>query len=229
MLLLSQKILPLQIRPDTHRTIFYCRWNRVLICVTTRCSHHFRVNYQSCFLLLLRYYWLFTSIGGWRNLTRRSGLAEGHTKRDCFLPLDLTSGSGSANVLCLTTLLLTVETDPHLQRKGHTLLLEPPPPPTALGEADVAVLVTVAEWGADPNEQCRWSESLSQFLGVELVTIMIAMKLYSLSHWLSLNHGISLFFNSLSSSNNDKRRSQLSSFVSKVPECSQLSRDCELL
>lgn len=177
MFLSSYKIFPLQRRPDTHRTIFHCRWNRVLICFTTRCLHYFRINYQSCFLLLLLFYWLFTSLEGWRILTRKSVLAEGHTKRDFPLPLDLTFGTGSDNVLCLTTLLLTVETDPHLQRKGHTLMLEPPPPPAALGEADVAVLITVAEWGADPNEQCRWSESLSQFLGVGLVTIMIAMKL----------------------------------------------------
>jgi hypothetical protein len=110
--------------------------------------------------------------------------------------LDTISGSGSATALCLTTLLLTVEADPHLQRKGHTLLLEPPPPSppaaAALGEADTAVLVTAAEPDADPSEQCRWSELLPQFLGVGLVTIMIAMKLYSLSPGFSLKHGLIL-------------------------------------
>jgi hypothetical protein len=96
--------------------------------------------------------------------------------------LQIFSGLVSATVLCLTTLLLTVDADPHLQRKGHILLLEPPPSPAAaavLGEADTDVLVTVTAIDADLSEQCLWSESLSQFLGVGLVTIMIAMNLYS--------------------------------------------------
>lgn len=57
----------------------------------------------------------------------------------------------------LTTLLLAVEAEPHLQRKGHTLLLEFRSP-LALGDADAEALVTVTETDADPNEYCRLSE-----------------------------------------------------------------------